>query len=436
LLATFADYFGLAVLSPTLPYFLQELGVANIALWTGIIVTAQFAAVVLGNNVWGAVSDRFGPQRAIQATMAGDALFFGLSAIATRPWSLLLIRFLAGLFSPLVPALACVFAVLTPAETTTGIGRYALSLLLAYVVGAAIVGAAYDEIGWVGMSLVTAAVAVVALCYVTFVPAPAGVLMGKRGEPSGVRAALLSAEFCAHAATAFLMGYAMNALLGVMVVELKEFFGFTVRQTSYVFFVLPAVLALCSLWLVPMTARSLGHERAIGIGSLILIPASALLASPAARVSPFATIVFIQLGVVGLSFQQNANQVIARHIGDKYTINGTGAVVGAGRTAWAAGQAVGPAVSLALYSAVGHWAPWALFGVLHVAVVLLYKALRVPLWSAKPAAPAGGAPVAPSPSGARAEVEGAVAKPHGLGGAGAGSTDATRPIAAVPARVS
>jgi MFS family permease len=216
LLSTFADYFGLAVISPTLPFYLEEIGVERIALWTGVIVSIQFAAVVIANNFWGRVSDRYGAHRAIMWTMAGDALFFGLSAVAFVPWSLVLIRFCAGLFSPLVPALSYLFAVLTPAETTAGIGRYAMALLCAYVLGAAVVGATYDEIGWLGMSLMTAAVAAGILLFVMLTPVPEGVKVdGKAKETSGVYEALRSSDFIAHGATAFAMGFAMNMILGV-----------------------------------------------------------------------------------------------------------------------------------------------------------------------------------------------------------------------------
>lgn len=370
------------MVTPTLPYYLQEIGAPSVALWTGVIISAQFAAVVVGNNVWGRFADKRGPHRAIQATMAGDAIFFGLSAAALQPWSLVVIRFLAGLFSPLVPALAYIFAVLTPAETTAGIGRYSLALLAAYVIGAAVVGASYDEIGWLGTSLVTAGVAFLALAYVSLRPVPQAVVVGKTGVSSGVGTALRSPEFVAHGSTAFTMGYAMNMILGVMVVELKEHFGFSVRQTSYVFFAIPAVIALSALFAVPASVARLGYERTIGVGVALMLPACALLAiTPVARASVWVSIVLFQGAIIALSFQQNANQAISRVIGERFTVNGTGAVVGAGRTCWAAGQAVGPVVSLALYQALGHWAPWALLGLLQLANVLLYLILGVPLWS-------------------------------------------------------
>ena len=112
-----------------------------------------------GNFFWGVVSDRLGPTRALQLTLLGAALFFGLSAAATTTWALVLVRFAAGLFSPLVPALALIFRVLQPAELVGGMGRYTVSITAAYFLGAALIGIAYEAIGWVGTSLVTCAIA-------------------------------------------------------------------------------------------------------------------------------------------------------------------------------------------------------------------------------------------------------------------------------------
>lgn len=113
LLATFADYFGLATMTPTLPFYLGELGIgaATVASWTGAILSAQFGAVVVGNLVWGNVADRLGARRALQLTMLGDVVFFSATAFARSAPELLLVRLLAGASTPLVPALSFIFEV-------------------------------------------------------------------------------------------------------------------------------------------------------------------------------------------------------------------------------------------------------------------------------------------------------------------------------------
>eukprot|EP00966_Prymnesium_polylepis_P243744 5636784-Prymnesium_polylepis.2 len=83
-IATFADYVGLALLVPSVPFYLSELGMTDeeVPVWNGVITTAQFAAVVVGNTVWGRVSDRTSSKLALQAAMVGDTVFFALSAVA------------------------------------------------------------------------------------------------------------------------------------------------------------------------------------------------------------------------------------------------------------------------------------------------------------------------------------------------------------------
>ena len=44
-----------------------------------MILSSQFAAVVVGNLLWGAMCDRWGSARVLQVTMLGDALTFAAS---------------------------------------------------------------------------------------------------------------------------------------------------------------------------------------------------------------------------------------------------------------------------------------------------------------------------------------------------------------------
>ena len=77
LVSTFADYVGLALITPALPYYLEELGFSDseVPVWNGVITTCQFAAIIVGNLFWGAFSDRHGSRRALQLAMAGGVVF-------------------------------------------------------------------------------------------------------------------------------------------------------------------------------------------------------------------------------------------------------------------------------------------------------------------------------------------------------------------------
>ena len=126
--------FGLALLLPALPFLLDELGFSEtqVPVWNGIITTSQFAAIILGNLVWGAVSDRYGSQRSLACAMIGDTLFFALTAAAPfglrgTPAGVMLVavRAGAGFCTPLVSALVFIFdRAGSPRELVKGLGDY------------------------------------------------------------------------------------------------------------------------------------------------------------------------------------------------------------------------------------------------------------------------------------------------------------------------
>ena len=96
--ATFADYLGMAMLTPALPYWCaDEAGMtpARVATWTGAITTAQYAGAAMGNFAVGAAGDGLGAKRTLLATLLGDVALFTLTAVETRPGALLAIRLVA-----------------------------------------------------------------------------------------------------------------------------------------------------------------------------------------------------------------------------------------------------------------------------------------------------------------------------------------------------
>lgn len=278
---TFADYLGLAIVQPTLPFYLADLGEADVALWTGIILTSQFAGIVLSNPVWGAVADRAGPRRALQLAMALDAVLLAASAAASSPLALVVMRFFVGCASPLVPAIATLFASLPPERTARGMGHFALSVQGGFVLGSAVAGPTFDAGGWVATCLLAGALAALAAALLLLAqPDAARGTRSHGARPEGVRDALRSAYFTVHAATSVLTGYAMNLSFAVMAVALRAEFAWGVLAVSRAFLVVIAVMALCFLLVVPFAARRLGTERLIGTGLVLLVPASALLLSP------------------------------------------------------------------------------------------------------------------------------------------------------------
>lgn len=188
--ATFADYLGMAMLTPALPYWCaDEAGMtpAQVATWTGAITTAQYAGAAMGNFAVGAAGDGLGARRTLLATLLGDVVLFTLTAVETRPGALLAIRLVAGASSPLVAALMYILQrAEDKAQTLKGVNAYSLSVNLGYALGGVVVGLAYRTMGWLGLNLLSACVAGAALVFVAVV-AKRDTVGGLAMTESGVR---------------------------------------------------------------------------------------------------------------------------------------------------------------------------------------------------------------------------------------------------------
>ena len=118
--ATAADILGQAIVTPALPFYLSEVGVpeADLPRWSGMIMGAQFAAVVLGSLLSGRMGDKYGSATAVKLALIGQTFFFALSAFAPFGFVgdptlaatlLLLTRIGAGVSTALVSALLYIF---------------------------------------------------------------------------------------------------------------------------------------------------------------------------------------------------------------------------------------------------------------------------------------------------------------------------------------
>ena len=118
--ATAADILGTAIVMPSMPFYLSEVGVpeADLPRWSGMIMGAQFAAVVLGSLLSGRMGDKYGSATTVKLALIGQTFFFALSAFApfgflgdpTLAATLLLFtRIGAGVSTALVSALLYIF---------------------------------------------------------------------------------------------------------------------------------------------------------------------------------------------------------------------------------------------------------------------------------------------------------------------------------------
>ena len=420
--ATFADYLGMAMLTPALPYWCAEAGLSptEVATWTGAITTAQYAGAALGNFAVGAMGDGLGARETLAATLLGDVVLFTLTALATKPGALLAIRLVAGMSSPLVAALMYILQrATTKSQTLKGVNAYSLSVNGGYALGGVVVGVGYASMGWLGLNLLSAGVAGVALVFVLVTAkgtppvaitdsgvkrrdeAEAGVVVGGPGmsprasvggreigdaseasvsssgggstEMTGVKSqsqisaaatsplppsisVFRTGAMVSHCYTAFNTGYLFMGFIVLFVLMAKQVLGWSVAEVGWAFMAIP-VANVCAMYgLIPPFIRRFGVHCSVTCGSIMTVMVLGVLSLPAVYSSAE--------GILGVTFMlifcvvllQVPNQMRIKLIADRYAPGSMGRITGASRVCFATGQTCSPIIVALLYVQEPHWA--------------------------------------------------------------------------------
>lgn len=159
-LAVAADFLGLAMILPALPFFVSERG--EDPSWLGAILTAQYAGVVVGSILFGYLSDKMGRLEAVLLALAGDAVMFAVSGFADSALALFVIRLIAGTSTPISCSVAYLVDHVSEKERPK-----AMSLLSAALIGGFLVGSAgasaMANAGFMAVCLTSSGIAFAAL---------------------------------------------------------------------------------------------------------------------------------------------------------------------------------------------------------------------------------------------------------------------------------
>ena len=448
--ATFADYLGMAMLTPALQYWCAEAGMSptDVATWTGAITTAQYAGAALGNFAVGAMGDGLGARETLAATLLGDVVLFTLTALATKPGALLAIRLVAGMSSPLVAALMYILQrATTKSQTLKGVNAYSLSVNGGYALGGVVVGVGYASMGWLGLNLLSAGVAGVALVFVLVTAkgkppvavtdsgvkrreeAEAGVGVGAGMSPrasvgggreigdaseasvsssgggsterEGVKSSSqISASVTAplppsisvfrtgamvsHCYTAFNTGYLFMGFIVLFVLMAKQVLGWSVAEVGWAFIAIP-VANVCAMYgLIPPFIRRFGVHCSVTCGSIMTVCVLGVLSLPAVYSSAE--------GILGVTFMlifcvvllQVPNQMRIKLIADRYAPGSMGRITGASRVCFATGQTCSPIIVALLYVQEPHWAVLSMLFVA-ASVPFVFVICGQTLWADPPA---------------------------------------------------
>ncbi len=110
---------GFGISNPFLPFYIQELGVTDLAgvtFWVGLISSAAPILMALSMPVWGLLADRYGRKPMLVRAMIGGSLTIGLQAVVTSVPQLAALRITQGALTGTVTAATTLVATSVPRE--------------------------------------------------------------------------------------------------------------------------------------------------------------------------------------------------------------------------------------------------------------------------------------------------------------------------------
>ena len=366
----FADYLGMAMLTPALPYFLSGLGMSTtaVATWTGAITTAQYAGAACGNMAVGAMGDALGSRATLSATLFGDIVLFSATAFSRHVTTLIVIRCLAGVSSPLVASLHYILRRATSKEhTLEGVNAYSISVNAGYAFGSVIVGLGYDALGWTGLNVLSAVVAAFALVTVLALvkneddaklersPSTRGTLRestrdatcgAEKKKPFSV---YRTGAMVSHMVTAVNVGYQFMGFLVLFVLMAKQILGWSATAVGWSFIAIPIVNTLVMYYVIPPLIKHCGVHALITYSSACTMLTLAVFALPAVHTSPAGVMAVTVSLVLCVVTVQIPNQMRIKMIADAFAPDDMGKITGASRVCFAVGQTSSPVVCAVLY---------------------------------------------------------------------------------------
>lgn len=165
-LADFVALFGVSMIIPFLPLYIQELGVTDpkdVKHWTGLLFSVNFLAAAIMVPIWGAVADKIGKKPMTLRAILGLAISIGLMYWAQNVYQLLFLRILQGLLSGFVASAIALVAGATKKERIgQALGILQTAIVMGQILGPAAGGFTADHFGYRPLFLAAAVLCVIA----------------------------------------------------------------------------------------------------------------------------------------------------------------------------------------------------------------------------------------------------------------------------------
>ncbi len=206
---------GFSFIMPFIPYYVQELGITGVkevALWSGVVTSAQAVSMAIMAPIWGALADRYGRKLMLLRACYAGAIVMTLMGFVTNVQQLVVLRFIQGLLTGTVAASTALAAGVVPKERSgMALGSLQMAFFLGVSLGPLLGGLSGDTVGyrpsfWVtGSLLLLSGILVTFLVHEDFHPSQAAATGGLKQYGRSFKVALASTALVAAFAARILL---------------------------------------------------------------------------------------------------------------------------------------------------------------------------------------------------------------------------------------
>ncbi len=143
---------GFSFALPFLPFFIEELGIADRSQqtwWAGVTLAATGVTLAIFAPIWGLLADKYGRKSMVIRSMIGGTLVLILMSFSRNIGDLFVCRLIQGAFTGTVSAsLALVASVTPPKRSGFALGMMQAAVLVGNAIGPLVGGVVADQFGY------------------------------------------------------------------------------------------------------------------------------------------------------------------------------------------------------------------------------------------------------------------------------------------------
>ncbi len=363
-LTIFIDITGFGMIIPLLPFYAETFQAGPAAL--GVLVASFSMMQFIFSPILGRLSDNAGRRPVLLLSVLTSSVSFFLFALANSFLMLLVSRIVAGMATESAVAQAYIADITSEKDRAEGIGRVGAAFGAGFIVGPAL-GGFLSVYGFSAPGFAAFTLALVNFLFVfLFLPESTRIVdhetrVESTSSDSYLRKLLVALQKPLTGATLvifFIITLAFSAIPVVSPLLGNAFFGFKETEMAYVFVYIGFVQIMLQGFLIGILAKSVGEEKLIAFGSLLMTMGMLLM-----PLIPNIAVFLVSITLIAFSIG-TMNTIVPSFISKRTPADEQGGMLGVAQSVGSIARVPGPLIGGFVFQFAGLAAPFFLSAIM------------------------------------------------------------------------